>query len=314
MKSARILQFTFDPHMSREFPLRIPKLFRKNQALAIEVGCGNGEFLVEWAKTNRDWNFLGVELSIASGERLLTRVLHTGLQNVLFVRDDARFVLRELIPDESVRHVVVNFPDPWPKEKHKARRLIDIRFVETLSAILENDGLFDLFTDQSWYAEEAQSVFKKSGAFTVLDIQLDPQRITSTKYERKWKEQSRRVYHLRTIKKKKLPIKRILENIDMPHFIGDKELKSNVVKNLQGLEKNENGKVFKIKEIFQKPNEQAFLLRTVTVDEDYLQTFFILVAAHERGFIVKLDQGFQPYRTPAVKWAVEVIGQKILEL
>jgi len=313
MKSVQILQFSYDPHTAGEFPLDLEKLFPKGHTLAVEVGCGNGEFLVEWAKINQDWNFVGVELSIASAERFMTRVFKNGLQNVIFVRDDARFVLRELFPNESVKQVMLNFPDPWPKEKHRSRRIIDTRFVQTLSVILEKDGLFDLFTDQQWYAQDAEKIFKESEVFSVLNIQRNPQRITSTKYERKWKEQFRHIYHLRAIKKKKLHIKRVLENSSMPHFIGKKKLKSEFIQQLKGLEKIEKTKVFKVKEIFEKKDDQAFLLRTVTVDEDYLQTFFILVASHEQGFIVKLDQGFQPYRTPAVKWAVEVIGKILIE-
>jgi tRNA (guanine-N7-)-methyltransferase len=308
MKSAQILQFSYDPHTAVEFPLDLEKLFPKGHTLAIEVGCGNGEFLVEWAKINQDWNFVGVELSIASAERFMTRVFKNGLQNVIFVRDDARFVLRELIPDESVKQVMLNFPDPWPKEKHKSRRIIDTRFVQTLSVILEKDGLFDLFTDQQWYAQDAEKIFEESEAFTVSNIQRNPQRITSTKYERKWKEQFRHIYHLRVIKKKKLHIKRILENRSMPHFIGKKKLKSEFIQRLQELEKIEKTKVFKVKEIFEKQDEQAFLLRIVTVDEDYLQTFFILVASHEQGFIVKLDQGFQPYRVLCITYQISGVN------
>ncbi|UCF63834.1 MAG: tRNA (guanosine(46)-N7)-methyltransferase TrmB [bacterium] len=313
MKSVRILQYSFDPHSSGEFPLNLAELFPKGHALAVEVGCGNGEFLVEWAKTKKEWNFVGVELSIASAERFLTRVFQHELHNVIFVRDDARFILRELFPDESVKQVMLNFPDPWPKEKHKSRRIIDPRFVQTLSAVLEYDGLFDLFTDQQWYAQDAEHLFKASGAFAVSNIQQDPERITSTKYERKWKEQFRQIYHLQAIKKKRLQIKRILEESIMPHFIGKKQLKPALIRGLKGLEKIDKTRVFKVKEIFEKQDEQTFLLRTVAVDEDYLQTFFILVASHEQGFIVKLDQGFQPYRTPAVKWAVEVIGKMLIE-
>ena len=309
MRNARILKFDYDPRQSLNFPLNWDEVFNRKTSLAVEVGCGNGEFLVEWAKSCPDWNFIGIELSLASGERLLSRVDQNQLQNVRLIRDDARFVLRELFPNEGVAQVILNYPDPWPKEKHKSRRLIDLGFVENLSMILAKDGIFDLFTDQKWYAEEAVMVFRDSGAFKISNIRYNPERNTSTKYERKWKELQRHIYHFRAKKQKFFDVRRILENMDMPHYFVERQISSEQVYKLNDLQRSEDKRVFKVKEIFEKSDQHVFLIRMVAIDEGYLQKFFILVAPHERGFIVKIDTGFQPYRTPAVKWAVEEIGR-----
>jgi tRNA (guanine-N7-)-methyltransferase len=309
MKNTRILKFDFDPHLSAEIPLNWEKIFHRSSSLAVEVGCGNGEFLVEWAKSRPDWNFVGIELSLSSGERLLSRIDQNRIQNVRLIRDDARFVLRELFSRGSVAQLIMNFPDPWPKEKHKGRRLIDPEFVQTLGTILKKEGIFELFTDQKWYAEEAIKVFDKSGAFDTSDLTLNPKRNVSTKYERKWKKMFRQIYHVYALKKKNLDSKRILENTEMPHYFVAQKITSERVYQLIGLERSEEDRVFKIKEIFEKPGHNVFLFRIVAVDDDYKQSFFILVAPHEKGFIVKIDIGFQPYRTPAVKWAVEEIGR-----
>jgi tRNA (guanine-N7-)-methyltransferase len=309
MNNTRILKFEYDPHRSPDFPIKWDEVFKRQAPLAVEIGCGNGEFLVEWAKSKPVWNFVGIELSLASGERLLSRIFQDSLQNVRLIRDDARFILRELFARDSVNHVMLNFPDPWPKVKHKNRRLIDRNFVRTLGAILEIHGIFDLFTDQKWYAEEAVIVLRESKAFNISDIKENPERSTSTKYERKWKELFRQIFHVRAEKFKKLDSKPIMENLDMPHYLGEGNVPSKQIHSLSGLKRFVENRVFKVKEIFEKPDHQVFLIRLVTVDEDYRQTFFLLVAPHEKGFIIKIDTGFQPYRTPAVKWAVQEIGR-----
>jgi len=313
MKYIQMLKFDYDPRQSSKFPVNWYDIFKRRTTLAVEIGCGNGEFLVEWAKSRPDWSFVGIELSLASGERLLSRIAQNRLQNVRLIRDDARFVLRELFVNESVTQVMMNFPDPWPKDKHKRRRLIDLGFVHTLGMILKKDGSFDLYTDQKWYAEQAATVLEESKIFKISGISENPNRTTSTKYERKWKELFRQTYYVQAEKAKNFAVRRIVENIDMPHYFVHKQVSSKQIYLLDGLERSENNKVFKVKEIFERPDHQVFLFRIITVDEGYMQTFFMLAAPHERGYIIKIDTGFQPYRTPAVKWAVEEIGRLLTD-
>ena len=97
----------------------------------------------------------------------------------------------------------------------------------------------------------------------------------------------------------------------MPHVYIKNKINSEDVLSLQGVEIRENDRVVKVKEIFRSVHQDAFLMRTVAVDKDYMQTFFILIAPHNSDFIVKIDSGFQPYRTPAVKMAIEKIARKI---
>ncbi|RQW07991.1 MAG: hypothetical protein EH225_00865 [Calditrichaeota bacterium] len=99
----------------------------------------------------------------------------------------------------------------------------------------------------------------------------------------------------------------------MPHFFIQKEIANQDILKLKGFRFRKGESVFTVKEIFQSPEKDAYLLRIAAVDRDYLQTFFLLVARHEKNFIVKIDAGFQPYRTPAVKLAVEKISNRLEE-
>lgn len=313
MKNISILKYEINPRLFDNFPLNWDEIFQRQAPLAVEVGCGNGEFLVNWAQSQPDWNFLGIELSLTSSERIQSRIFSHHLKNVRVLRDDARFALPELFPDFSITQLVMNFPDPWPKKKHQERRLLNSSFVATLGAILKIGGRFELFTDQQWYATEAKKYFTANSLFKCEEIENVFKREVSTKYERKWREQYRPIYHFKATKKYHKSIERLMENPNMPHVYIPHQIASSEIENLRGLEQTSADRVFAIKEVFSTLNKQAFLLRTVTSDRNYVQNFFLVIARHGQGFIVKIDSGFQPYRTPAVKMAVEKIG-KILQL
>jgi tRNA (guanine-N7-)-methyltransferase len=309
MSDPRYLQYEINPRTHNQFPLNWQEIFDALFPLGVEIGCGNGEFLVKWAGSKPDWNFIGLELSLASCERSQMRIFREGLKNVKLIRDDARFVLREFFPENCIRHMVMNFPDPWPKDKHKERRIFYGGFDTIVAMVLEEGGVFEIFTDQEWYAKEARKVFGEKSIFRIDPIEKEPRRPVSTKYERKWREERRTIFHFRAVKIKHFQVKRIIEGAEMPHFYIEKNIKSLKIEKLVGYEMKRDRQVFKIKEIFKKKDRNAYLLRTVAVDDDYMQNFFLLAAVHEKGTIIKIDIGFQPYRTPAVKMAVEEVGK-----
>lgn len=312
MKNSDILKYEVNAGECDRFPINWEKIFKRAAPLAVEIGCGNGEFLVSWARSYPDWNFLGIELSLASGERIQSRIFSQQLENIRILRDDARFVLPELFADQSISRVVMNFPDPWPKERHRDRRLITPFFIDSLGAVLTLDGIFELSTDQEWYARKAQELFSSNPLFTIREVEINPHREVSTKYERKWREQYRTIYRFQAVKNRNGQIKRLLENTIMPHVYLQCEISPAQIKMLKGLTRIQDDQVCKIKEVFSSPEDQAYLLRTVTSDRDYVQNFFILVARHDQGYIVKIDSGYQPYRTPAVKMAVQEVGRLLL--
>jgi tRNA (guanine-N7-)-methyltransferase len=311
MKNSDILKYEINPREYGNYPLNWGEIFGREGPIAVEVGCGNGEFLVNWARSRPDWNFLGIELSLASGERIQSRIHSGRLENIRILRDDARFALPELFADQSIAQLVMNFPDPWPKEKHRERRLIIPSFIDSLGGVLTIGGIFELYTDQDWYALKARELFASSSLFAAGEVEINPPRNVSTKYERKWREQYRQVYRFQAIKHQNGQINRLLENITMPHVLIQHEVSMTEIKKLKNAEQVWEDRVYKIKEVFSSPDEQAYLLRTVTSDRNYVQNFFILVARHEQGYIVKIDSGYQPYRTPAVKMALQEVGRRL---
>jgi tRNA (guanine-N7-)-methyltransferase len=313
MKSAAYLKYLYDPCDDESYPVDWEKVFGRKTPLAVEVGCGNGAFLQNWAISQPQWNFIGIEISMQSVEHSLIRLFNRELGQARIIREDARFSLKEFFADNSVAHLIMNFPDPWPKKRHARRRLLNVDFVKILAAIIKQGGIYELVTDQEWYAEDTFYLFEKSGKFRCESIIKNPERSVQTKYEKKWKAEKREIYQFTAVKEKSATLRRILETSEMPHFIILKQIDPEKVFSLKGLTQKRNETVFAVKEVFCDRDRRSFILRMVTADGDYTQNFHILVAPHSRGSIVKLDAGIQPYRTPGVKWAVREIGQFLEE-
>ena len=99
-------------------------------------------------------------------------------------------------PPNSVYAIKILFPDPWPKFKHKDRRLIQNFFIDNLYNILKLKGCITLASDhsimKSWILEIFQShkgyLWKAEQA---KDWQIRSSDCFSTKYEQKSIEQKR---------------------------------------------------------------------------------------------------------------------------
>jgi len=297
---------TFD-----QYPLQWENIFGRKAPLGIEIGFGNGDFLIDWSIHQPDWNLVGIELSLESMQRIQRRIYRDEISNIRLVHDHAGFALRELFPNDSVQRIIMNFPDPWPKKRHERRRLLNPEFVAVLSAILTEDGIYELVTDQEWYAYQARELLEENQLFAIERVEKNPERAVTTKYERKWRSLGRDIFRIQARKISSASVKRILGDITMPHVIVRRKFSENDLNLLVGREFQEEDSFFKIKSIFKSLDNQSYLLRVVSTDIDYTQMFYIIVAPHGENRIVKLDPTIQPYRTPAVKMAVWKTGRML---
>ena len=99
-------------------------VFGNERRVEVEIGPGRGEVLLASAATRRDVNFFAIERHPAVAEVLSARVARAALHNVRTIAADARLVIAHLVPDESVTAYHIYFPDPWPKTRHRRRRLV----------------------------------------------------------------------------------------------------------------------------------------------------------------------------------------------
>jgi tRNA (guanine-N7-)-methyltransferase len=132
----------------------IHQLFPRPQPLVLEIGCGIGDFIVQLAAANLTQNYLAIDIFNKGCLKTCRRLEKAGLDNVRVMRIEARYLLTRYLKAASLAAVYVNCPDPWPKKRHRDRRLINAEFMQLLLYVLQPNGDFFFSTDFTDYAEQ----------------------------------------------------------------------------------------------------------------------------------------------------------------
>jgi tRNA (guanine-N7-)-methyltransferase len=184
------------PWTRLDWPLAWPEIFGRTAPLGLELGFGNGEFLEGLAPAHPELNWIGVEISWASVQRLVKRAEAHRLDNVRAIQGDGAFVLEHLFAPGTVDRVFINHPDPWPKKRHYGRRLIQPAFLDLLARRLVPGGEVTIVTDHAdygeWIAEALEGQRALRPAFGTTRVESLPGR-ARTKYERKGVEAGSRI-------------------------------------------------------------------------------------------------------------------------
>ena len=162
-------------------------------AVEIEIGPGDGRFLLEAAAAEPSTFFVGIETRLGSVARASARGLPT---NVRVLQLDARFVVEQVLADESIDAFHVYFPDPWWKKRHAKRRLITPSFASAVVRTLKSRGALYLVTDVETRYREMRQVLSE----TILVEEAwerSPSDPAQSSYERKYRTQGRRLYGAR---------------------------------------------------------------------------------------------------------------------
>ena len=170
--------------------LRLEGFFPVAQPAELEIGCGDGGFLLEWATRYPGKNFIGVERLLGRIRKLDKKGRRAGLTNLRLLRFEARYLLQYLLPDHAFDAVHIYFPDPWPKDKHRRHRLIDEHFPGLAWRILVPNGIIHLRTDDSAYFEQMQESFSPAIDFSSTETPVELANLT-TEFERQWNKEGK---------------------------------------------------------------------------------------------------------------------------
>jgi len=149
--------------------LDLPDLFPRIQPLEVELGSGDGSFLVDCAARHPEINLIGVERLLGRLRKMDRKGRRAGVANLRCVRMEASYFLEYLLPQHSARAIHIYFPDPWPKRKHHGRRLINERFTNSARQALAPGGVVYLRTDDADYFAHIRAVFGASPFFQETD-------------------------------------------------------------------------------------------------------------------------------------------------
>jgi len=149
--------------------VRLHELFPQAQPLEVELGSGDGSFLVEYARQHPERNFIGVERLLGRLRKLDKKSRRMGLLNLRGIRIESGYFLRYLLPAHSAQALHLYFPDPWPKRKHRRHRLVNDEFPLVAEGALVPAGIVYLRTDDEDYFSQMQAVFAASPRFEAIE-------------------------------------------------------------------------------------------------------------------------------------------------
>ena len=168
-------------------------LFESEAPVEIEVGSGDGAFLIARASRYPERNYLGIERSPSKAQRLAARIARLAPANVRTLQADATCLVASLLPTESVAAYHVYFPDPWPKRGHAGRRIFNPAFVAGLARTLVVGGPLFFATDVEGYAAVARQRILGDGFFGEVALGAEHPGL-GTSFARKYRAAGRVLY------------------------------------------------------------------------------------------------------------------------
>jgi len=149
----------YDRHREWSFP-GWKAIFGNDHPVLIEYCAGNGTWIAEKARSSPYNNWVAVEWRFERVRKIWSKMKNYNLSNLMIVCGEAQTFTREYLPSQSVFQAYVNFPDPWPKDKHAKNRLFQEPFVSELVRVVH--GNITVVTDDSTYADQITAEMLKS--------------------------------------------------------------------------------------------------------------------------------------------------------
>jgi tRNA (guanine-N7-)-methyltransferase len=311
----------------KEFPIDWTQEFDRDVPLHLEVGFGDGRFTLRRAQEEPQHNFVALEISSTSISRLLHKLRKTKITNVRILKLGAQFAVKHLFAAGSLESIVVNFPDPWPKDKHVDNRLLQRSFYHIAANRLRTGGTVRLATDHPEYLAFAKEEAVASSVFKLRD-ETPPEAVFATKYALKWKAQGKPLYYqvFETLGSDapRTTLQRFLsERSDMPHALLTGQLPNDASFSKQVMP-YEDGYII-VHELlqslgsdeasdFQKPGPKERWLFRVTIDEADFRQQVLIVANRREGdeFIIRFEPFGDPVLTKAARGAVHAVTEWLL--
>ncbi|MBY0406389.1 MAG: tRNA (guanosine(46)-N7)-methyltransferase TrmB [Rickettsiales bacterium] len=155
----------------------------------LEIGFGGGEHLAHQASLNPHVGLIGCEPYLNGVAGLLKHIDDEHLTNIRIYGDDARLLMAKL-PDACLTKAFILYPDPWPKARHKKRRIVNTTLLNELARLIKPGGELRLATDDDDYCTWMLEHTLPHPAFTwqaheAKDWLTPPSGWITTRYEQK---------------------------------------------------------------------------------------------------------------------------------
>lgn len=180
-------------------------VFKNDNPIVLEIGCGKGEYTVGMGRQYPDKNFIGIDRKGARIWRGAKTAHEEGIGNVRFLRIHLDKIAQFFAPGE-VSEIWITFPDPQPQKSRMRKRLTAPGFLNRYKNILAKEGIIHLKTDSQALheytleviAEEGHNLlFKTNNLYQNPENENDPILGIKTFYESMFLEQGLPITYLK---------------------------------------------------------------------------------------------------------------------
>lgn len=165
--------------------------FKNNNPIYLELGCGRGSFIKSNAEAHADINYIGIDLKDEVLIYALRKIEELETDNVRLIPMNIDRI-SDIFDDSEISRIYINFCNPWPKERHKKRRLTHTRFLNKYKGFITPNTEIWFKTDDVGLFEESKLYFEESGFkinFLTYDLHNSGfENNVVTEYERKFTE------------------------------------------------------------------------------------------------------------------------------
>lgn len=183
--------------------------FSKEQPLRLEIGCGKGTFAGLMAKANPDVNFIAVDIKedmLGVARRNIVKIFgEEEITNLMLVQKNCEQISDTFAPEDKIEIMYINFCNPWPREKHKKRRLTFPRKLNMYREFLTENGEIHFKTDDDELFQDSLEYFKECNfEITALTYDLHNSNIDGgpvTEHENMFSQQGIKIKYLTAIKR-----------------------------------------------------------------------------------------------------------------
>ncbi|TGL78436.1 tRNA (guanine(46)-N(7))-methyltransferase TrmB [Leptospira yasudae] len=186
--------------------LKKENLFSKEfETYFLELGSGWGEVAISLARQRPNTGFVLMEKKFDRIRHTIRGIEKHSLENVKILCVNFNWFLEDVFEENTFSEILLNFPDPWPKRRHHKKRTMNAKFLESLRILLPEGGKFSFATDYGPYARKAIRLFRDSNVFRpeTAELRLERSEIPVSHFERKKREEGKRIYYIDQILVKK---------------------------------------------------------------------------------------------------------------